>query len=186
MKKTIFTLLLAAIVFGGLSLANAQQEPSQKEESVRLFLEAAKVFQHPRCMNCHPAGNEPTQGMDKHVHIMNVQRGQDDHGNIGMKCSTCHGVENNRFSGVPGAPKWGLAPKSMAWQGLSLHDLCLTLKDPKNIHGMTKEQFIHHNAEDPLVGWGWNPGAGREPVPGTQKQFGETIARWIATGQECP
>ena len=51
---------------------------------------------------------------------------------------------------------------------------------------MTMDKFIKHNAEDPLVGWGWNPGAGRTPVPGTQKEFGELIARWVASGAQCP
>lgn len=164
----------------------AQDQAAQKEESIKLFVEASKVFQHPRCLNCHPAGDTPTQGNDLHKHIMNVQRGPDDHGKVGMRCNACHGEMNNTYSNVPGAPKWALAPKSMAWQGLTVSQLCQTLKDPKKNHGMTMEKFIEHNAKDPLVGWGWNPGAGRVPVPGTQKQFGELIARWVATGAACP
>ena len=41
-------------------------------------------------------------------------------------------------------------------------------------------------AEDSLVGWGWQPGAGREPAPGDQATFGELIAAWIDTGAHCP
>jgi hypothetical protein len=41
-------------------------------------------------------------------------------------------------------------------------------------------------AEDPLVAWGWTPGAGREPAPGTQEVFGRLIAEWVATGAACP
>ncbi len=74
----------------------------------------------------------------------------------------------------------------MGWQGLNDHDLCVALKDPKKNHGMSLEKFIHHNAEDELVAWGWNPGGGREPVPGTQKEFGNLIAEWVRTGAECP
>jgi hypothetical protein len=29
--------------------------------SIALFEEAGKVLQHPRCMNCHPAGERPRQ-----------------------------------------------------------------------------------------------------------------------------
>jgi cytochrome c553 len=161
-------------------------EPSQREKSLALFSKAAKVFQHPRCLNCHPGAGNPTQGADLHPHIMNVQRGPDDHGALGMKCAACHGDKNNSNSDVPGAPKWGLAPASMAWQGLSEHELCLALKDPVKNHGMNLQRFIKHNAEDKLVAWGWNPGAGREPVPYTQKEFGEIIAQWVGTGAECP
>lgn len=155
-------------------------------KSVALFQEAAKVFRHPRCMNCHPAGDQPTQGHDLHVHLMNVQRGAKDHGATALQCSACHGTENNKFSQVPGAPKWALAPKSMGWQGLNDAQLCRALKDPRKNHGMTMEQFIKHNAEDELVAWGWNPGAGREPVPGTQQQFGRLVADWVASGAHCP
>ena len=42
-----------------------------------------------------------------------------------------------------------------------------------------------HMAENSLVGWGWNPGAGREPVPSTQEVFGELIRRWVADGAVC-
>lgn len=181
MKSQILSALWIVTLFSGAVVA-----ADSKEESIALFMQAAKVFQHPRCLNCHPAGDRPTQGNDLHLHIMNVQRGPDDHGAVGMKCATCHGTENNKFSGVPGAPKWALAPRSMAWQGLSPKQLCETLKDPKKNHNMSKEQFIKHNAEDPLVAWGWNPGAGREPIPGTQKQFGEIVARWMETGAACP
>lgn len=41
-------------------------------------------------------------------------------------------------------------------------------------------------AHDHLVGWGWNPGEGRAPAPGTQAQFGELIQAWIDTGAKCP
>ncbi len=187
MKKSVLALLTISVttfhvVVGWAELAS----DAQKEESIRYFQEAAKVFQHPRCMNCHPAGERPTQGMDMHAHLMNVQRGKDDHGLVGMKCAACHQAENNKFSGVPGAPKWALAPKSMGWQGLTQRQLCKALLDPKKNHGMTKEKFIKHNAEDKLVAWGWDPGQGREPVPGTQKEFGENVAKWIETGAHCP
>ncbi|HEU4534897.1 MAG TPA: hypothetical protein VFS00_12295 [Polyangiaceae bacterium] len=41
-------------------------------------------------------------------------------------------------------------------------------------------------AEDVLVGWGWAPGPGRQPVPGTQRAFGELIRAWIDAGAACP
>jgi hypothetical protein len=41
-----------------------------------LFAEAAKVITSPRCMNCHPAGDHPTQGNDEHVHQPAATRGE--------------------------------------------------------------------------------------------------------------
>lgn len=174
------------IVFLAVSLTIAGSAfGNETERSIALFFEAAKVFKHPRCLNCHPSGERPTQGNDLHAHIMNVQRGPDDHGATAMRCNTCHNESNNFYSEVPGAPKWALAPKRMAWQGLSDRELCRSLKDPAKT-GMTADEFIEHNAHDPLVGWGWNPGAGREPVPGTQAEFGQIVADWIGTGAACP
>jgi hypothetical protein len=46
--------------------------------------------------------------------------------------------------------------------------------------------LVKHMAEDDLVGWGWHPGAGRTPAPGTQKQFGELIKAWADAGAGCP
>ena len=34
---------------------------SRKARSIALFEEASKVITHPRCMNCHPATDRPTQ-----------------------------------------------------------------------------------------------------------------------------
>ena len=177
----------------GTGAAEAQtQSPAQlkRMQSIECFNQAAKVLQHPRCLNCHVPGDEPTQGMDLHAHMMNVQRGSQDHGAVAMQCAACHGTQNNVSSGVPGAPKWALAPKSMNWQKLSRGDLCRKVRGefPKgNFSGnKTKDEFIHHSADDPLVAWGWNPGPGREPAPGTQTEFGRTIAQWIDTGAECP
>jgi hypothetical protein len=39
------------------------------DRSRALFDEAAKVITSPRCLNCHPANNRPTQGNDLHPHL---------------------------------------------------------------------------------------------------------------------
>lgn len=190
MKKII---LLAAFlslpVFAQTKAKPVKETKEQKvirvNKSLGYFEEMTKVIMHPRCLNCHPAGDRPTQGMDMHVHQMNVQRGMAGDGHTGMRCATCHQDENNNVAGVPGAPRWMLAPKEMAWQGKTKGQICRQLKDPKKSH-MTLKELIEHNGTDELVGWGWNPGAGREPVPGTQKEFGELTAAWVASGAECP
>lgn len=41
-------------------------------------------------------------------------------------------------------------------------------------------------AEDHLVEWAWEPGAGREPAPGSHETFGDLIKAWGKTGVVCP
>ncbi len=154
--------------------------------AVALFDEAGKVLLHPRCVNCHPAGERPTQGEDRHPHQPLVVRGDDGLGAIGMRGTTCHGQQNFDPAGVPGHPTWHLAPIEMAWAGKSLAQICEQIKDPKRNGGRTMEELVHHMAEDSLVGWGWHPGAGREPAPGTQQEFGALIRAWVENGAACP
>ncbi|MGZ3709731.1 MAG: Isoquinoline 1-oxidoreductase subunit, partial [Bdellovibrionota bacterium] len=94
---------------------------SEPEHSRALFREIGKVIQSPRCLNCHPKGDTPTQGDDMHAHYPPVTRGAHDDGVVGMRCTTCHQLENQDLARVPGAPNWHVAPKSMVWAGRSLH-----------------------------------------------------------------
>ncbi|MDB4989174.1 MAG: Isoquinoline 1-oxidoreductase subunit, partial [Myxococcaceae bacterium] len=108
----------------------------------------------------------------------------------GLTCGTCHGRANVDFANgegsIPGNPKWGLAPIEMAWEGKTLGQICEQIKDPARNGAMNLSQLHEHMAHDTLVGWGWSPGAEREPVPGTQQRFGELIQAWIDSGAECP
>ncbi len=151
-----------------------------------LFVEAGKVIEHPRCMNCHPVGERPTQGENRQPHSPLVVRGDDDKGAIGMRCTTCHQSSNYEPSGVPGHPLWHVAPVAMGWQGRTLGQICEQIKDPARNGGKTLAQIHEHMAHDTLVGWGWAPGGKRQPAPGTQEQFGQLIAAWIETGAACP
>ena len=157
--------------------------------SVALFEEMMVVIGHPRCMNCHPVGDSPLQDAME-AHRPWVVRGPDDHGAVGMRCETCHGAENVPYAGgggsIPGHEPWHLAPASMGWVGLSAAAICQQLKDPARNGGLTLDALHEHNAHDGLVGWGWEPGEGREPVPGTQAIFGALTRAWIDTGAACP
>lgn len=162
-----------------------------RERSMAMFREAGRVIQHPRCVNCHPAGDIPLQGLDGRTHSPPVVRGVADMGAPGMLCTTCHGPINAVLPGtagrsLPGNPAWHLAPIEMAWVGKSLGEICRQIKDPARNGGRTLAALHEHMAKDDLVGWGWNPGPGREPVPGTQEVFGRLIGAWIETGAECP
>lgn len=151
-----------------------------------LFLEASRVLLHPRCVNCHPSGDSPHQGMRLALHDPPVQRGPADRGVPGMECAACHQDRNQQLARVPGAPDWHVAPIEMAWFGKSAAYVCNQLKDPARNGRRSLAQIVEHSAHDELVGWGWAPGADREPAPGTQQQFGELVAAWVETGAQCP
>ncbi|ATB34449.1 Isoquinoline 1-oxidoreductase subunit [Melittangium boletus] len=159
--------------------------------SVALFTEAGRVITHPRCTNCHPADGVPRQGLEQRPHLPRATGGENGHGPPGLPCAACHPAANTPVVGeslrsVPGNPKWALAPAEMAWVGRSLGSICEQLKDPARNGGKSLVQLQHHMAGDELVAWGWAPGAGRQPVPPSQKVFGELIQAWIDTGAHCP
>jgi hypothetical protein len=157
-----------------------------------IFSEAARVLTHPRCMNCHPANDIPTQADDQHEHMPPVTRGEAGGGVPGNTCTACHTDSNYTlragasYRSIPGHPRWGVAPIEMAWQGKSVREICQQIKDPQRNGGRSLELVYEHLAKDDLVGWGWNPGDGREPVPGSQRALGELIRAWIDSGAACP
>jgi hypothetical protein len=157
-----------------------------RERSIALFREAGKVLQHPRCMNCHPASDTPTQTDAMRQHSPLVVRGADGHGAPGLYCDTCHRDANYDQAGVPGHPEWHLAPREMAWQGKTIGDICTQIKDTSRNGNRDMAALIHHMSEDSLVGWGWHPGGGRQPAPGTQAEFGALIKAWADSGAHCP
>jgi hypothetical protein len=160
------------------------RDPHQR--SLALFQEGGKVLQHPRCVNCHPAGESPTQTDAMRPHRPPVVRGEAGHGAPGLPCTACHHDANFDPAHVPGNPKWQLAPLSMAWQGKSLGEICEQIKDPARNGGKDMAALLHHMAEDELVGWGWAPGMNRTPAPGTQAQFAQIMRAWADAGAACP
>ena len=196
------TATIAALLLSSAAIADGSSEPlrspaelesirDRTTRSIAYFTEAAKVLQHPRCLNCHPATRTPTQGEDLHPHMPLVQAGPEGRGTKELPCSSCHGPQNAptlgaRVKSIPGNDHWALAPASMAWQGLSIAEICEQIKDPKRNGDRTLAQIERHLAEDHLVGWAWDPGEGRTRAPGTQAIFGALIHAWIETGARCP
>lgn len=162
----------------------------ETDRSEALFEEMFVVIASPRCMNCHPVNNTPLQGDDMQPHQPPVVRGAADFGATGMRCTTCHGSENVAYTtgegSIPGHEPWQLAPIEMGWVGLTAAEVCEQLKDPERNGDRTLAELHEHNAEDGLVGWGWEPGEGRTPAPGSQELFGALTQAWIDTGAACP
>jgi hypothetical protein len=159
-------------------------EPANR--AIALFEEAGKVIQSPRCLNCHPASDTPTQTDAMLPHRPQVLRGPAGMGVPGMHCQMCHHEANFDPAHVPGRPGWHLAPRPMAWADRSLGEICVQMKDPARNGGRDLTALVRHLAEDDLVGWAWSPGADRTPAPGTQRQFGALLNAWVEAGATCP
>ncbi|MEL7021145.1 MAG: hypothetical protein AAGK47_06035 [Bacteroidota bacterium] len=149
------------------------------------------VLTHKRCLNCHPAGDRPRQGEDSHIHHFNVQRGADGHGVAALKCESCHQAENNLFSGVPGAPHWHLAPRSMAWEGLTPIEIATSMLDPERNGGRSVQEIERHLTEDELVLWVFEPGVDadgmpREKPPVSKENYIKAVKQWVAAGAIIP
>jgi hypothetical protein len=147
------------------------------------------VLQHPRCMNCHPAGDAPLQGDDGSPHLQNVMRGPGGEGFFAMRCSACHEAENAPGPHLPpGAPGWRLPDPDMplVFEGKSPGELCSQLRDPSTNGGHTPEELLEHVTDDPLVLWGWDPGEGRSPVPVPHADFVQAMHAWVESGCDCP
>jgi hypothetical protein len=153
--------------------------------SAALFTEAGKVLTHPRCVNCHPAGDRPRQGDTSRLHQPPVERGADGFGLPAMRCPICHQQANFQPAGVPGDPAWHLAPRDMAWEGKTLGEICAQIKDPARNANRSLDEIVHHVGTDHLVGWAWAPGDDRSPAPGTQMQAGALLDAWVKTGAVC-
>jgi hypothetical protein len=171
-----------------LASAAPQRNGETSDKSLRAFREIASVLASPRCLNCHVPGDGPLQGDDSHAHAMNVKRGTDGKGSAALRCSACHQTENAKFlHGPPGAAEWQLpSPKTpMAWKGLSMGDLCRTLKDPaKNGNRSLQDLVVHMDTS--LVRWAWTHGPGRTLPPLSHDQFVSRLKAWIETGAACP
>ena len=134
------------------------------------------MLTHPRCVNCHPAGDRPRQGDVRRLHQPPVERGEDGFGQPAMRCPICH------QAGAPGNPGWHLASDEMGWEGKTLTQICEQIKDPARNGGRSLEDIVHHVGEDHLVGWAWGLGGDRRPAPGTQVRAGALLDAWVKTG----
>jgi alcohol dehydrogenase (cytochrome c) len=172
------------------------------------------VLTHPRCINCHtlapkflPSTDDrfPRQDDDRHPHFFGVIAGSTnppypppmgDKGPAIEHCSSCHGSQNNAFTGAPGAPGWELAPLTMAWEtssnvAMSGNQLCTSLLDPAKNGERDPAALLHHIETEPLVQWAFMPGVRldgtpRTPPPLTYSQFVAAFTTWVNKGTPCP
>jgi len=166
--------------------------PAASPPALAAFDTVRRVLQHPRCQNCHPAGDAPLQGDDSHVHTQNVRRGTDGRGQLGEQCTTCHGLANPpKVYGAhvpPGSEEGWRMPSEdvkLVFVGMSPRALCEQLKDFHRNGGKDMAALRAH-LNTPLVRWGWSPGFGRKPVSIPRAGFLAAWESWARAGAPCP
>lgn len=191
--KPIQVAACAAILAGGACTAvewtSDCGDLGESAVSRQGFLAAYPVFMHPRCMNCHPAGDAPLQGDDSHVHAQNVKRGPDGKGLFGMRCDTCHQDRNLPGANMPpGNSNWRLPSQAMplVFEGRTPAQLARQLVDPAQNGGKSLDEILEHVTSDGLVLGGWTPGDGRSPPPMSHEDFVRAMRTWIEGGAPIP
>jgi len=188
--KRLLLIFLAAC--GGSQASAPAENGPAREQGLVAFETVRTVLQHPRCQNCHPAGDAPLQGDDSHAHQQNVQRGPEGRGVVGMECTTCHGPANpsSKYGEhiPPGnAEGWHMPTPAMklVFVGVAPRALCEQIKDPARNGGKDLAALRKH-LDSPLVTWGWDPGFGRAAVPIARDQFLAAWETWAKAGTPCP
>ena len=164
------------------------------------FLEAYKVFTHPRCVNCHPAGHSPLRGDNNEPHSY-LRRGVDGNGVYAVRCTNCHQSQNlpgehsppgachpTKEEGKQNEPRWRMPPSAtpMVFEKRTPAQLCRQLLNRKQNGNLTPKELLEHVTHDPLVLWGWNPGEGRSTPPLSHKEFVRNVKEWVDKGAACP
>jgi hypothetical protein len=178
--------IVLSVVFAVAFLQCASSRPTAPASESGFDI-VYQVLQHPRCMNCHPAGDAPLQGEQSLVHAQNVQRGVDGQGLFAMQCGACHQTQNMPGAHMPpGAPHWQMPHRQtpLVFEGRSPAQLAHQFGDRFQNGGRSPAQILEHITSDALVLWGWSPGEGRAPVPIPHADFVAAVKRWIDAG--CP
>lgn len=156
------------------------------------------VLTHPRCLNCHVGADDvPLWGTAQapgRIHGVAVNAGDSRIGAEGLSCRACHQT-STRPNAVPHAAPhtgmdWRLAPVEFQWTDRTSAEICAQMRDPARNGGRDAAGLIEHILHDAeLIGfitWSFEPGAGRDPAPGSLQAHLEDMALWTAAGMPCP
>jgi hypothetical protein len=148
------------------------------------------VAAHPRCTNCH-VGDSGRPGWDglgygtERFHGMNIVAGESRIGAESLLCSACH-IGAAGANDVPhAAPQiddaWRLPPADLAWRGKTGGEICASLR----ALAQDGERLIDHVNTSAFVNYGFSPGAGRTPAPGSVDTLAQDLEIWTAAGAPC-
>ncbi|MEO0697097.1 MAG: hypothetical protein AAFY84_13470 [Pseudomonadota bacterium] len=180
-------------------VVNTPETPPSTEEGLAAWARIYEVTSHPRCSNCHtgeanvPMWSGPSYG-ETRPHGMLINGGESRIGIETLPCSTCH-MESTAPNTVPHAPPhaglpWMLAPVAFVWFGQDSQTICTQMSDPTRNGGRDGDGLVEHIIHDAeikaFITWGFNPGGGREPAPGTMQAHLDDMVTWTSAGMPCP
>ena len=158
------------------------------EEGLAAWDSIHTVLTHTRCLNCHVGeDNVPLWGTLEapgRIHGMAINAGDSRIGAETLSCNACHQT-SMRANTVPHAPPhtgmdWRLAPVEFQWTDRSSAEICAQLRDPDRNGDRDAVGLIEHILHDAeLIGfitWSFDPGAGRDPAPGSLQAHLEDMA----------
>ncbi|MGB3406040.1 MAG: hypothetical protein WBA67_00960 [Jannaschia sp.] len=156
------------------------------------------VLTHPRCLNCHVGSdNVPLWGTAEtpdRIHGMAINAGESRIGVETLSCRTCHQTSARPNTVAHAAPHtgmdWQLAPAEFQSTDRSSAEICAQMRDPARNGGRDAAGLIEHILHDAevigFITWSFDPGAGRDPAPGSLQAHLEDMAIWTAAGMPCP
>ncbi|MEP1768715.1 MAG: hypothetical protein ABJJ53_19015 [Sulfitobacter sp.] len=153
-----------------------------------------EVISHPRCTNCHvgedgrPAWAGLNYGAGR-LHGMNIVAGESRIGAENIPCRTCHIGAEGPNDVAHAAPQvddaWRLPPVEMAWRGKTSAQVCAQLRNPDTNDGFELADLVEHVRTSAFVRFGFAPGAGRMPAPGSVAALAQDLQEWGAAGMPC-
>lgn len=181
---------LATILMLALPCAAQAQDAGGSAAWDRIYAAAS----HPRCTNCHvgdsgrPAWDDLGYGAAR-LHGMNIVAGDSRIGAETIPCSACH-ISAAGDNAVPhAAPQigeaWRLPPVELAWRGKSSAEVCRQLRNPETNDGFDMAELVDHVKTSAFVSYGFNPGAGRAPAPGSVETLAQDLQIWATAGTPC-
>ena len=174
-------------------LASFSGISDKAERSRALFNEIAKVVTHPRCMNCHPAGNHPLQGDDRHEHLPPVPRGEAGLGVAGLNCATCHTERNFTLVGAARPTRAFRAIRAGAsrrskWPGKASRS-ARSASSSRTRRATADARSRCCTSISRTTTWSRGAGSrakGASRRRADQKQLGALAQAWIESGAQCP
>ncbi|MBX2803667.1 MAG: c-type cytochrome [Myxococcales bacterium] len=155
-----------------------------REEGLAAFEQIYAAVSHPRCTNCHPAGDAPLHTDESIPHDFGVTRFSPLQG---LHCSTCHAqspVGDGLAPQPPADPIWSIAPAEMVFEGRTPSQICAQLKNPETNGRRGFNDLTQHLEEDHLLQTSWH--SGRTPPPMSHPELVEAFATWGSAGGPCP
>lgn len=183
----------------GLDVTRPAEGSVSQEDGLAAWNRIYEVASHPRCANCHtddqnlPMWSGKEYGKTR-VHGMHIDAGESRIGAETLECSTCHAISARPNTVPHAAPHtgldWQLAPVEFVWFDRDSPTICQQMRDPERNGGRDGEGLIDHILHDAdvhgFIAWGFEPGAGREPAPGSLQEHLDDVVTWTAAGMPCP